>query len=283
MAITGKDIHEQSFSIDRKGYDVDEVDVFLERVADEIDALNQQIEQLSLEPEQSRFEGIDQPTAVTVAESVSATIAEGHADAQAQADSDERIVELEAEVARLSRELDEKSANDAAISQALIVAQRSADDVVAKAKAEAVGIVKDAEAEAVRIANKAEADRQRVLDAIKALEDDRDDVCADYRDLLTDFMADANRKLAEIDAAQAGSATARPYAPTHAATACAQTAAAPMESAASSADASATTAFPAPAMSEAPYVPAVPQPVVADKDLSGFGDVADDLDFGDPE
>ena len=39
MAITSAEIHNQSFSIDRKGYDVDEVDVFLEHVADEIDGL----------------------------------------------------------------------------------------------------------------------------------------------------------------------------------------------------------------------------------------------------
>ena len=37
MAITSADIQEQIFSIDRKGYNSDEVDVFLERVADEID------------------------------------------------------------------------------------------------------------------------------------------------------------------------------------------------------------------------------------------------------
>ena len=46
MAITSAEIHNQSFSIDRKGYDVDEVDVFLEHVADEIDGLNDQIAQL---------------------------------------------------------------------------------------------------------------------------------------------------------------------------------------------------------------------------------------------
>ena len=44
MAITSADIHNQSFSIDRKGYDVDEVDVFLEHVADEIDAMTAQID-----------------------------------------------------------------------------------------------------------------------------------------------------------------------------------------------------------------------------------------------
>ena len=36
MAITAADIQNVSFSIDRKGYDVDEVDVFLEHVAAEI-------------------------------------------------------------------------------------------------------------------------------------------------------------------------------------------------------------------------------------------------------
>lgn len=40
MTITSTDINNQRFSIDRKGYDVDEVDVFLERVAEEIDEMN---------------------------------------------------------------------------------------------------------------------------------------------------------------------------------------------------------------------------------------------------
>ena len=36
MAITSADIQNQSFKIERRGYDVDEVDVFLERVASEM-------------------------------------------------------------------------------------------------------------------------------------------------------------------------------------------------------------------------------------------------------
>ena len=54
MAITAEDIHNQSFSIDRKGYDVDEVDVFLEHVADEIDYLNERIAELEEELEEAR-------------------------------------------------------------------------------------------------------------------------------------------------------------------------------------------------------------------------------------
>ena len=47
MAITSEEIHNQSFTVDRKGYDVDEVDVFLEHVAAEIDGLNAEIEELT--------------------------------------------------------------------------------------------------------------------------------------------------------------------------------------------------------------------------------------------
>ena len=61
MAITSAEIHNQSFSIDRKGYDVDEVDVFLEHVADEIDGLNQQIASLQSQVSEDTFAGFDRP------------------------------------------------------------------------------------------------------------------------------------------------------------------------------------------------------------------------------
>lgn len=49
MAITSSDIQNQSFKIERRGYDVDEVDVFLERVASEIDELNDRIARLRVQ------------------------------------------------------------------------------------------------------------------------------------------------------------------------------------------------------------------------------------------
>ncbi len=49
MAITSSDIQNQSFKIERRGYDVDEVDVFLERVASEIDDLNDEIARLRVQ------------------------------------------------------------------------------------------------------------------------------------------------------------------------------------------------------------------------------------------
>ena len=71
MAITAADIQNVSFSIDRKGYDVDEVDVFLERVAEEIDTMNQRIAALVAELDEKEAAMADMqaaPIAVPVTE-----------------------------------------------------------------------------------------------------------------------------------------------------------------------------------------------------------------------
>ena len=183
MAITSAEIHNQSFSIDRKGYDVDEVDVFLEHVADEIDGMNAQIAQLENQLDDRKFEGFDTPARV---------------EAPVVVTDDAALAEKDARIADLERQLEAKKADDNAIAQALIIAQRSADEIIANANAQAAATIKDAEDEGTRIVDKAEAERQKVLDAIKKLEDDREDVREDYRDLLTDFIGDATRKLAEI-------------------------------------------------------------------------------------
>ena len=113
MAITASDIHNQSFSIDRKGYDVDEVDVFLEHVADEIDILNDTIAHLQDQLEADRFSGFDAPAASTVAitEVASATVDTSEYDAQ--------LAQKDAIIADLERQLSDKRADDNAIAQAL--------------------------------------------------------------------------------------------------------------------------------------------------------------------
>ena len=102
MAITASDIHNQSFSIDRKGYDVDEVDVFLEHVADEIDILNDTIAHLQDQLEADRFSGFDAPAASTVAitEVAAATVDTSEYDAQ--------LAQKDAIIADLERQLSDK-------------------------------------------------------------------------------------------------------------------------------------------------------------------------------
>ncbi len=194
MAITAADIQNVSFSIDRKGYDVDEVDVFLERVADEVEAMNAELAAMDQEIRALQMELQNVPAEAPTAAMAPA----GDADEDGTA-APASTAELEARIVELESQLAEKTANDNAISQALIVAQRSADEVIANARTEASNIIKDADEEADRIIGKAEADRMRIAESIRTLETDRSDVRAEYREMLSNFMADAQKKLAEID------------------------------------------------------------------------------------
>ena len=258
MALTAADIQNVSFSIDRKGYDVDEVDVFLEHVADEIVSMNKQIEDL-----QAALEAAQEVEPVAPAPVVAETAAMPAVESANVAEYEARIADLEAKLA-------EKEANDSAISQALIVAQRSADEVVSNARAEASSIIKGADEEADRIIGKAESDRMKIAEAIRALESDRDSVRSDYRDMLSNFMADAQRKLAEID----GDAR-RANVATQARSEANAAAYAPMGG----------VVMPMP---ETPSIAAKPAPVTApsasgfiDKDFSGYGAADADFSFDD--
>lgn len=266
MAITSAEIHNQSFSIDRKGYDVDEVDVFLEHVADEIDGMNAQIVQLESQLDDGKFDGFDMPART--------------AEASAPAD-DAVLAEKDARIADLERQLEAKKADDNAIAQALIIAQRSADEIIANANAQAAATIKDSEDEAKRIVGKAEAEKQKVLDAIKKLEDDREDAREDYQELLTDIITDATRKLAEIG----GSLPAAPSSP---ASAHARIAEAAVEAASTSRVTSPAQApinrdgagaYTTPQATGAVVAPATPKPSAVEKDLSGFGDADDAFEF----
>ena len=99
-------------------------------------------------------------------------------------------------------------ADDNAIAQALIIAQRSADEILAKANANATETIQDARDEAQRIIDRANTDRQDVIDAIRKLQDDREDAREEYADLLKDIISDASRKLADIGANVPAAATA---------------------------------------------------------------------------
>lgn len=263
MAITSADIHNQSFSIDRKGYDVDEVDVFLEHVADEVDGLNSQVSDLEKQLDENKFDGFDTPARME-------TAPEPAVDSEALAEKDARIAQLE-------RQLEDKKADDNAIAQALIIAQRSADEIISNAKAEAASTIKDAENESERILDKADSEKQKVLDAIKKFEDDREDAREDYQEMLTDFIADATRKLAEIGAdvstAAPYSAHARKLSPLETSGRDASSAQAPIVK-----DGPAPYATPQTA-GTAVISPATPTPSRPEKDLSGFGDADDDFEF----
>lgn len=271
MAITASDIHNQSFSIDRKGYDVDEVDEFLEHVANEIDILNSTIAELENEadqdaPELSGFDTIamdaadDDPVEIDLGEApVTATPSP-----EAMAAKDARIAELE-------RQLAEKKANDNAISQALIIAQRAGDETIAKANDTADQIVTDARDEAARIIAEANAEKTEIEEEIAKLDSDCEALRERFQDLLKVFINDATDKLAEIsDASIMASAHAR------ATRLAARNYETPVREVAPAAEYS-TPVF---ARNEEVATPVIPTAFTGEKDLSGFGDAVDsDFDF----
>ena len=300
MAITSAEIHNQSFSIDRKGYDVDEVDVFLEHVADEIDGLNQQIASLQSQIGEDTFAGFDRPATFddeVFDEPEPEHAAEQH-DQPADSVDPAILAEKDAAIAELEKQLESKKADGNAIAQALIIAQRSADEILANAKADAAATIKDAEDEADRILDKAENDRQKVIDAIHKLEDDREEAREDYRDLLNDFITDATRKLAEIGekAPKAAGALASGQ---HGRYATHVDSEPVVKEAAATAPQAPLTVDGSDAYDDAPAIPAaVPAAAVTaaspavtgsvapvassvEKDFSGFGDAADDFEIDD--
>lgn len=277
MTITADDIHNQSFSIDRKGYDVDEVDVFLEHVADEIDALNNLVASLEDQLDDSRFDGFD-TVAIEVEDDEPVIV-----DDSAASELEAALAEKDELIADLNRQLEEKKVNDNAISQALIIAQRSADDILARANAQAAETIQDARDEATRILKRANDDKQAVLESIRKLEDDREDVREEYQDILKDFIVDATRKLSEIGGTPPG-AHAQPaaYVPMQAAGyAPAQPVVEMIDSRVDTYDNYASEPvfnYTTPQASEAVIAAAAPVASAIEKDLSGFGD-ADDFEF----
>ena len=265
MAITSEDIQNQSFSIDRKGYDVDEVDVFLEHVADEIDALNARIAELESGAD---FEEVNDPFAPSAIEE---TIDE----APEAAYTDEDLNERDQRIQELENQLREKKANDSAISQALIIAQRTADDTIARAEVQADQIIADANDRADDIIARANATKQEIITETKQLDDDCEAMRDKFQDILKDFINDATNKLADIsDANLMTSAHARRsnYE--------AELADASAKVAAASAKDYVTPTF---GGSVTQATTAMPMSSMAgDRDLSGFGDASvDEFDIDD--
>ena len=257
MAITSEEIHNQNFMLDRKGYNVDEVDVFLEHVAEEIDGLNAEIRRLTEQVTALRAEG-EEPMDLDAAFAEPAMPAVGMSDEE----KDARIAELEAA-------LEQKTTDATAVAAALVTAQRAAKEVTDKAAADARQIHEDAEAEAADIIAEANAERARIENAIADLDASHKDTCEAYADSLRAFIEDANAKLRDINTelSKKKSVHARPQV---------------RYSVPAQTQAPAPTGAVAPSYSTpAPQYTQPVKPVTVEKDLSGYGDASGDFDFDD--
>ncbi|WP_144744337.1 DivIVA domain-containing protein [Enorma burkinafasonensis] len=163
MAITPADIQAQTFSEAKRGYDPAEVDVFLEQLASEVDAMLAKIVDLK-----NRLTATQQQLA----------------DAQAQ-------LAAGPAAAIAAPQQPSTSASERQISAALIAAQQTAEAIVAEAQQNAEHISSEADAKARDVIRQALQEKQEELKEIDRLKASREEFKAEYLKLLQHFMDDA--------------------------------------------------------------------------------------------
>lgn len=180
MAITPADIEQLTFSPSKHGYNTEEVDSFLEQLSTEVDAMLQKIADLK-----GRLNTAESQAQASQAQV--ATLQQQIADMEAEA-SAKPAPAAPAPSAPVSN----MQASEHQISQVLIVAQQSADKLVADARANAERIRNEADQKAREVIRQALAEKQNELDEIDRLKQSREDFRSEYKKLLQHFMDDAD-------------------------------------------------------------------------------------------
>lgn len=174
MAITSKDIDNQSFSVDRKGYSIEEVDIFLERVSSGIKELNEKVSVLENKVEEEKAAAVSGDKVKEL---------------------NDIIVKQNGEIERLKNEVNAKADDGRAISEALIVAQRSAEKIVQEANDKAAKIIKDANEKADYIEKDADSQKKKVLVEIEKLEKTEKETRKQYQVMLRDIINSMEKHL----------------------------------------------------------------------------------------
>ena len=159
MAITPADIQAQTFSEAKRGYDPAEVDVFLETLSSEVDAMLAKIVDLK-----GRLTATEQQLA----------------DAQAQLAQAQDAPAQAVPAAPVAAPAPDFSAQERQISAALIAAQQSAERIRNEADAKAREVIRQALTE-----------KQAELEEIDRLKASREEFKAEYLKLIQHFMDDA--------------------------------------------------------------------------------------------
>ncbi|MCF2621033.1 DivIVA domain-containing protein [Collinsella tanakaei] len=184
MAITPADIQAQTFSEAKRGYDPGEVDVFLEQVSAEVDAMLNKIVDLK-----NRLTATEQQLADTQAQ-LAAAPAATPAPAPAPAN--------------------DYGATERQISAALIAAQQTADSIIAEARENADRIRNEADAKAREVIRQALAEKQTEIEEIDRLKASREEFKSEYLKLIQHFMDDAQNSFPNdlLSSTPSGSAAA---------------------------------------------------------------------------
>lgn len=196
MPITPAEIQQKKFSeAKRRGYEPTEVDAFLEEISADIDAMLRKIADLknrltAAEAKNSELQG--------EIEKVRAEADKAVADARAAAPA-QQVAPANAGKPNIY------SATEEQLSAALIVAQQTADRIVAEAKTNADKIRADADAQARKVIRQALDEKQAELDEVERLKVSRENFRTEYLALIQKFSEAASANFPLISSAPSGS------------------------------------------------------------------------------
>ena len=208
MSITPKMISEQGFEQGFRGYDVKQVDDFLEFVAKEIgEMLESKLkmkEQLDAANEKlQNFEDLDIDPEEYAALRERADKAEEELKAIKSKASDNdvdpaELMQARAKIAELEQKLKDKEVSDDVISKAFISAQRSADALKEDARAEGERIYRESEAKARELLRDALVEKQRVLNEADEIKGSYEKFREEYKALIAHFAEEADKNFDSV-------------------------------------------------------------------------------------
>ena len=196
MPITPAEIQQKTFSeAKRRGYEPSEVDEFLEQISRDIDAMLRKIADLK--------------NRLTAAEAKNGELQGEIEKVRAEADKAVADARAAAPAAPAAPANNGKpniySATEEQLSAALIVAQQTADRIVAEAKSNAERIRLDADNQARKVIRQALDETQTELDEIERLKVSRENFRTEYLALIQKFSDAASANFPLITSAPSGS------------------------------------------------------------------------------
>ena len=196
MPITPAEIQQKTFSeAKRRGYEPSEVDEFLEQISRDIDAMLRKIADLK--------------NRLTAAEAKNGELQGEIEKVRAEADKAVADARAAAPAAPAAPANNGKpniySATEEQLSAALIVAQQTADRIVAEAKSNAERIRLDADNQARKVIRQVLDEKQTELDEIERLKVSRENFRTEYLALIQKFSDAASANFPLITSAPSGS------------------------------------------------------------------------------
>ncbi|MCL2530326.1 MAG: DivIVA domain-containing protein [Coriobacteriia bacterium] len=171
MAITKQDIDNVSLKIVQEGYDPEEVDLLLERIAEEVDSFNRALLEAA-----SRVEA-----------------------AETRARAAEQQASQSAHMAQSSQSSQQMLASERQIAQALIAAQKSADELHEAAKLESEYSCREAEKRARDIVRDALSEKQHIIDEVDRLRESTETFRSEYMAVLSRFTSEAQKVMPKLE------------------------------------------------------------------------------------